>query len=114
MSWTLGAVGDIIRGAFINSFQFYFRFIDGHHRSVPLTLLIIVIESGASRCQYTRHRRFGREYCHAAADPSLPHGAASALASASGTLAFRLMTAETLVQEPKRYLLFDGGRQAHR
>jgi hypothetical protein len=42
---------------------FFYRFIDGH-RSVPLTLLITVIESRASRRQYARHRRIGREHWH--------------------------------------------------
>ena len=39
------------------------RFIDGH-LCVPLTLLITVIEPRASRRQYARHRRFGREHWH--------------------------------------------------
>ncbi|KAF8492978.1 S-adenosyl-L-methionine-dependent methyltransferase [Russula emetica] len=40
---------------------------------------------------------------HAAADPSFARDAASASASASGTLAFRHTTAEALIQEPKRF-----------
>jgi hypothetical protein len=49
-----------------SSIHSYIRFIGGH-RSVPLTLLITVIESRASRRQYARHRRIRREHWHSVA-----------------------------------------------
>jgi hypothetical protein len=57
----VGCGGGILSEVRPSFYSFFFRFIDGH-RYVPLTLLITVIESRASRRQYARHRRIGREH----------------------------------------------------